>query len=146
VLKCAGVVNAFASEGTALVGGDVRHSDSPSVIGREFDLATVAAFIDVNDCSNITHGKPLVPVLSGQHHAIQLFDRVLWDRDPILLSRLTFATPRQDVMQEPLERGSAPTGWADPAAQILASLHLCGFNHVPSGTADCELRIAALIS
>jgi hypothetical protein len=49
-------------------------------------------------------------------------------------------------MQPPLERGSAPTRWADPAAQILASLHLCGFNHGPSGTVDCELRIAALVS
>jgi len=93
----------------------------------EFDLVTVAAFIDVDDRSNITFGKPLVWVVSGQRHAIQLFDRVLWDRDPIVLSRLTSATPRQEFMQQPLERGSAPTRWADPAAQVLASLHLCGF-------------------
>jgi hypothetical protein len=49
-------------------------------------------------------------------------------------------------MPQPLERGSASTRWADPAAQVLASLHLCGFNHGPSGTVDCELRIAAIIS
>ena len=102
----------------------------------EFDLVTVAAFVDVDDRSNITYGKPPVQVVSGQGHAIQLFDRALWDRDPILLSRLTSATPRQEFMQPPLERGSAPTRWADPAAQILASLHLCGFNHDPSVYSD----------
>src|ERR1035438_9078097 len=49
-------------------------------------------------------------------------------------------------MQQPLEPGSAPTGWVDPGAQILVSLHLCGLNQGPSGTVDCELRIADLIS
>ena len=68
------MVNFFASEGTDLIGGDFRHSDRPSVIGREFDLVAVAAFIDVNDCSNITHGKPVLGKVRGQRHAIQLFD------------------------------------------------------------------------
>ena len=62
------------------------------------------------------------------------------------VSRLTSVTPRQEFMQPPLERGSPPTGWANPAARILASPHFCGFNHGPSETVDCELQIAALIS
>lgn len=51
------MVDFLASEGANLVGGDFGHSDGPSVIGGEFDLVTVAAFIDVNDRSNIT--RPL---------------------------------------------------------------------------------------
>ena len=47
----------LASHGTDLVGGDFGYSDGPSLIGREFDLLTVAAFIDVNDRPNIT--RPL---------------------------------------------------------------------------------------
>jgi hypothetical protein len=43
----------------------------------EFDLITVAAFIDVNNRSHITHGKPVFGEVGGQRHAIQLFDRVL---------------------------------------------------------------------
>src|SRR5664279_3086931 len=57
-----------------MVGGDFGHGDGPSVIGREFDLVTVAAFIDMNDRSNIAHGKPVVGKVGGQRHAIQLFD------------------------------------------------------------------------
>ena len=45
------MVNFLASEGTNLVGGDFGHGDGPSVIGGEFDLVTVAAFIDVDDRS-----------------------------------------------------------------------------------------------
>ena len=42
-------------------------------------------------------------------HARQFSDRAPWDRDPIPLSRLTSATPRQEFLEPPLERGSAPT-------------------------------------
>ena len=59
------MVYSFASEGTDLVGGDFGRSDGPSVIGPEFDLVTVAAFIDVNDRSNITHGKPVFGEVGG---------------------------------------------------------------------------------
>ena len=93
------MVNFFASEGADLAGGHFGHGDGPSVIGREFDLVTVAAFIDVNDRSNITHGKPVFGEVGGQRHAIQLFDRVLWDGDAILLSRLTSATPHTKMQR-----------------------------------------------
>jgi hypothetical protein len=76
-LKCAGVVDFLASEGANLAGGDFGHGDGPSVIGGEFDLVTVAVFIDVDDRSNITRGKPEFGETGGQRHAIQLFDRVL---------------------------------------------------------------------
>jgi hypothetical protein len=56
---------------------------------------TAAAFIDVDDRSHITHGEPVLGEVSGQRHAIQLFDRVLWDWAPILLSPLKSATPHQ---------------------------------------------------
>jgi hypothetical protein len=87
------VVNLLASERADLAGGDFGHSDGPFVRGREFDLVTAAAFIDVNDRSNISHGQPMLGMVSGQRPAIRLFDRVLWDRDAILLSRLTSAMP-----------------------------------------------------
>ena len=49
------MVNFLASEGTDLGGGDFGHSDGPAVIGREFDLVNAAAYIAVNDRSNITY-------------------------------------------------------------------------------------------
>ena len=52
------MVNLLASERADLAGGDFGHSDGPFVRGREFDLVTAAAFIDVNDRSNIT--RPLL--------------------------------------------------------------------------------------
>jgi hypothetical protein len=64
-LKCAGVVDFLASEGADLVGGDFGHCNGPPIKGREFDLEAVAAFIDVNDRSHITHGKPMLGKVSG---------------------------------------------------------------------------------
>lgn len=92
-LYCAGAVNFLASEGADLVGGDFGHGDRRSVIGGEFDLVTVAALMAVDHRSSITHGQPVFGEVGGQRHAIQLFDRMLWDRNAILLSRLTSAMP-----------------------------------------------------
>jgi len=97
--KRAGVVNFFTPEGRDLVGGDFGDGDGPSVIGGEFDLVTVAAFIDVDDRSNITPGKPVFGEVGGQRHAIQVFDRVLWGRDAISLSRLTSATSHRKMQR-----------------------------------------------
>ena len=83
----------FASEGKDLGGADFDHSDSPSIIGRELDLVTVAAFIGVNHRSHITRSKPVFGEVSGQRHAIQLFDRVRRDQNAVLFCRLTSATP-----------------------------------------------------
>src|ERR1035437_3776582 len=73
-LECAGGGNFLTSAGADLVGGDFGHRDGPAVKGREFDLVTAAAFIDVNDRPHITHGQPMVGEIGGQRHAIQLFD------------------------------------------------------------------------
>ena len=89
----------FASEGTDLDGGDFGHSDGPSVIGREFDLVTVAAFIDVDDHSHITHGRPVLGKVSSQRRAVQLFDRVRRDQNAVLFRRLTSATRHGKVQR-----------------------------------------------
>lgn len=51
-------MNLLASEGTDLIGGDFGYRDDPPITGRGFDLVTVAACIDVNDRSHITHRQP----------------------------------------------------------------------------------------
>ena len=67
-------MNLLVSEGTNLVGGDFRHGNGPSVKGSKLNRATVAAFIDVNDRSDIANRKPMAGEDGGQRHAVQLFD------------------------------------------------------------------------
>lgn len=67
------MVDFLASKGTDLGGGDFGHGDGPSVIGGEFDQLIAAAFIDLNDRSDITRGKPVFGEVGGQRHTIQLF-------------------------------------------------------------------------
>lgn len=60
----------LVSEGTDLVGGDLCHSDGLSIKGSELNLVAVAAFIDMNDCSDIAGRKPVVREVGGQRHAV----------------------------------------------------------------------------
>lgn len=59
------MVNFLVSEETNLVGGDFRHGNGPSVKGSELNLIAVAAFIDVNDRSDIADRKPVVGEVGG---------------------------------------------------------------------------------
>ena len=53
-------MNLLVSERTNLIGGDFRHGDGPSVKDSKFNLATGAAFIEVNDRSDKKGSKRLM--------------------------------------------------------------------------------------
>ena len=91
----------------ARVIGDLHHGDGPSIKGGKFHLATVAAFIDVNDrkdwemassasrpwrdCGRLAPGAAelLVPIMQS----VQQFVAAC------------AGTPREGVLEQPLERG-----------------------------------------
>jgi hypothetical protein len=81
-LKDAGVVNLFAPEGTNLVSSDLRQGDRHSIVSGEFDLVTMAAFIDVDHRSHVPCRQPMVGKVGGQRDAIQLFEMVAKVRPP----------------------------------------------------------------
>ena len=70
----AGVMNFLVPEGTNLVGGDLRHGDSPAIKCSEFDLEAMPAFIDMNDCSDVANRKPVFREVRCQSDAVQFFD------------------------------------------------------------------------
>jgi len=67
-------MNFLVAERTDLIGGHLRHRNSPTIKGSKFNLVAVAVFIDVNDRPDITNRKPVIGKASGQRHAVQLFD------------------------------------------------------------------------
>ena len=99
-------MNFLVSEGTDLVGGTLRHGDSPSIKGSEFNLVAVAAFKDMNDCSDITNRKPVVREVGGQCHAVEFFDYA--DRGYAVMNR--GASLPVSTSQTVRRRGLRPDG------------------------------------
>ena len=97
----------LVSEGTDLVGGDFRDGNGPAVKGGKFNLATVAAFIDVNDQKDWQMARSASGPWRNRGRLAPGAAELLV---PIMQSIQQFVaagarTPRDGVLEQPLERG-----------------------------------------